>query len=134
MSVELERAWNWSEIESRSGGVAWIEIVRRLLLPLRYHPGGVPSARHSPRAELFTLLIVFGLARPAIVDLPTNPHALVMDMAAGLRLLPGKFAFARNHRTSLCNLRAAQCNPSAFSSWRLVIFERPSIPRRLALA
>jgi hypothetical protein len=93
--------------------VAWIEIVRRLLLPLRYHPGGVPSARHSPRAELFTLLIVFGLARPAIVDLPTNPHALVMDMAAGLRLLPGKFAFA---------------------SWRLVIFERPSIPRRLALA
>jgi hypothetical protein len=80
--------------------MAGIEIARRLLLSLRHHPGRIRAAWHAPRAEQLALLIVFGLAGPAIIDLPANPHVLVMDLATGPRLFSGNPAFVRGHGSS----------------------------------
>lgn len=67
-----------------------IEIGRRLLSSLRHHFRRIRFPGNASRPELLPLLVVLGLARPPIVDLPAEPEALVIYLAAGFQL-PGLF-------------------------------------------
>ena len=75
----------------RSSGVARVEVRRGLLLSLRHHPCGIRLSQHAPWSEQFALQIVLGFPGLSIVDLPTNFHAFVKYLSAGLQLLVRDF-------------------------------------------
>src|SRR4051812_46472962 len=66
-----------------SGHMSGIEIRRRLLLALWDHFCRIRLPRYSPRSELFSLNVIFGLSWPSVVNLTADLDALVVDLPAG---------------------------------------------------
>src|SRR4051812_41153560 len=63
--------------------MAGIEVRRRLLLALWDHFCRIRLPRYSPRPELFSLDVIFGLSWPSVVNLTADLDALVVDLPAG---------------------------------------------------
>ncbi len=78
--------------------MAGIEIWGRLLLALWDHFCRIWLSRYSPRPELLSLHLVLGLSGLAIINLPANFYAFVIDLPTGFPLL------AKGLIWSLCHL------------------------------
>jgi hypothetical protein len=72
-----------ADFSSRMSG---IKFRRRLFPALGDHFCRIGLSRHSPRPELFSLDVIFGLPRPPVIDLPANLNALVVNLPACLSL------------------------------------------------
>jgi hypothetical protein len=66
-----------------SSRVPGIKIGRRFFLALRDHFGRIRLSRYSPRAELFSLDVIFGLPWPSVIHLPANLDAFIVYLSAG---------------------------------------------------
>ena len=82
--------------------MAGIKIRRGLLSALRDHFCGIRLSRYPSRSELLPLNIVLRLPRPAVIDLPPNFYALVVDLPTGFGFphVRTRFQLARNYVSS----------------------------------
>jgi hypothetical protein len=90
--------------------MAGIEVARSFLPSLRHHPGRIGLTGNASRAELFPLLVVFGLSRSPVVDLWAQLPIFFIDLPTVFRCSAGARILSLCHRWSPVLFEGARCD------------------------